>query len=80
MAEATAKVFMSGRSQAVRIPRSFRFKTERVSIVRKGVSLLLTPLPRESMTWDSFFKTCACPDFVLDRSESQQGQERRLFE
>lgn len=47
--EPTAKVFMTGPSQAVRLPQAFRFECETVSIRREGNSLVLTPLPR---TWD----------------------------
>ncbi len=44
-----AKVFMSGASQAVRIPQAFRFDCETVSIRRQGESLVLTPVAE---TWD----------------------------
>ena len=74
---ATAKVFMSGRSQAVRIPKMFRFPTSEVSIVKRGESLVLTPC--KPLTWDQFFADCTCPDFALDRTASQRGQERNLF-
>ena len=77
MVRSVAKVFMSGRSQAVRIPNAFRFDTPEVFIVRKGGSLLLTP--RRPMTWSRFFKEYACPDFTIDRSASQRGQKRKLF-
>ena len=40
----TAKVFMSGRSQAVRLPESYRFDVDQVSIRRVGDSLILTPV------------------------------------
>ncbi len=73
----TAKVFMSGRSQAVRIPKEFRFSTPEVTIVKRGDSLILTP--HRAVTWDSFFSDFTCPDFTLDRTESQRGQERALF-
>lgn len=72
-----AKVFMSGRSQAVRIPAAFRIATSEVTIVRRGSSLVLTP--RTPMTWNRFFAEYACPDFELDRSESQKGQSREIF-
>jgi antitoxin VapB len=39
----TAKVFMSGRSQAVRIPKELRFDTGEVYIRRTPEGLLLTP-------------------------------------
>ena len=77
MVRSVAKVFMSGRSQAVRIPRSFRFDVPEVFIVRKGDSVVLTP--RRTMTWSRFFGECACPDFALDRDASQRGQKRVLF-
>jgi antitoxin VapB len=77
MVKDVAKVFMSGRSQAVRIPAVYRFDTSEVSIVRRGDSLVLTPRPR--MTWSRFFAEYACPDFTLDRSAAQRGQERNLF-
>ena len=77
MVRDVAKVFMSGRSQAVRIPAAFRIAAPEVSIVRRGNSLVLTP--RMPMTWDRFFSEYACPDFELDRSEAQGGQRRELF-
>ena len=42
----TAKVFSSGRSQAVRIPKEFRFDTEEVFINRVGDAVILTPLSK----------------------------------
>ena len=39
----TAKVFKSGNSQAVRIPKEFRLDTDEVEIHRKGDSLILQP-------------------------------------
>lgn len=38
-----AKVFMSGRSQAVRLPKSCRFETAEVWARRVGNSVILTP-------------------------------------
>jgi antitoxin VapB len=38
-----AKVFKNGRSQAVRIPKEFRFDTDEVLIERRGEKLILTP-------------------------------------
>jgi len=39
----TAKVFKSGNSQAVRIPKEFHLEGEEVEIRRKGGSLILRP-------------------------------------
>lgn len=38
-----AKVFMTGRSQAVRLPKSCRFETAEVVVRRVGHSLVLSP-------------------------------------
>ncbi len=40
---ATAKLFMSGRSQAVRLPRAFRFEGKEVRVRRFGIGVLLEP-------------------------------------
>jgi antitoxin VapB len=42
----SAKVFMTGRSQAVRLPKAYRFETDEVQIERRpGGALLLRPKP-----------------------------------
>lgn len=42
----TAKLFRNGRSQAVRLPKEFRFAGEEVAIRREGERVILEPLPR----------------------------------
>jgi antitoxin VapB len=39
----TAKLFRNGRSQAVRLPKEFRFEGEEVSIRRVGKKVILEP-------------------------------------
>ncbi len=39
----TARVFTTGRSQAVRLPKEFRFDTDTVLIHREGTSVILEP-------------------------------------
>ena len=41
----TAKLFKNGRSQAVRLPKEFRFEGDRVRIRRMGAGVLLEPVP-----------------------------------
>lgn len=41
---ATAKVFMSGRSQAVRLPKEFRFSCDEVTVSREGDAVVLRPV------------------------------------
>ena len=52
MKRETAKVFKTGRSQAVRIPKRFRFSTDEVLIERVGDGVILTPHPR---SWKEYF-------------------------
>jgi antitoxin VapB len=49
----TAKVFMSGGSQAVRLPASFRFRTSEVAIRRDPATgdVILSP---RAAGWDEF--------------------------
>ena len=42
-----ARVFRSGNSQAVRLPKEFRFKGEEVEIFRRGDEVILREKPRE---------------------------------
>jgi antitoxin VapB len=49
---AKAKLFMSGRSQAVRLPKEFRFQGKEVSIRRVGLGVLLEPVKK---SWDEVF-------------------------
>ena len=48
-----ARVFMSGRSQAVRLPKEFRFDTDRVVIRREGRHVVLSPPFKD---WDDYWK------------------------
>lgn len=45
----TAKVFWSGRSQAVRLPKEFRFEADEVRIRRHGSGVILEPIATD---WD----------------------------
>lgn len=44
-----AKVFMSGRSQAVRLPKEYRFDTDEVIIRRTPEGILLVPKPAQRL-------------------------------
>jgi antitoxin VapB len=43
-----AKLFQNGRSQAVRLPREFRFEGDRVRIRRVGQGVLLEPIIQDT--------------------------------
>jgi len=48
----TARVFKSGNSQAIRLPKEFRLEVGQVQVFRKGDDLVLRPV---RMTWDDYF-------------------------
>lgn len=74
----TAKIFKTGRSQAVRLPKKYRFSTAEVKIRREGNNVILSPISAENAL-DAFLALPKCPDFELDRKTAQQAQERDLF-
>ena len=49
---AIAKIFMNGRSQAVRLPKEFRFDTDEVTVERQGDSLILRPKRSHDDWWN----------------------------
>lgn len=53
--DSTAKVFWSGGSQAVRLPKAMRLATREVRVTRRGVTLVLEPLP-EPDDWEGFWE------------------------
>lgn len=84
--EATASVFMSGRSQAVRIPKAFRVEAERMTIRKRGESLVLTPVKKEDQ-WAGLKEAAAwfqesgddCLDMALERVD-WEGYPRIEFD
>jgi antitoxin VapB len=46
-----AKLFRNGRSQAVRLPREFRFEGDRVRIRQVAEGVLLEPLISDAAEW-----------------------------
>lgn len=49
----TAKLFLNGRSQAVRLPKEFRFEGDEIGVGRIGNAVLLYPL---DAPWSVFFE------------------------
>lgn len=64
----TAKVFMNGRSQALRLPKEFRFDTDEVYIRKQGENLIISP---KKPSWDAFFATTSAfdEDFLQERQD-----------
>ncbi len=73
----TAKLFWSGRSQAVRLPRDFRMEGTEVRIRRQGAAVVLEPVASD-WAWldaiagrfsDDFFATGRCQPELPSRTE-----------
>jgi antitoxin VapB len=61
-----AKIFMTGRSQAVRIPKAYRFEGEEVEIRREGERVILQPI--KPATWPrGFFARVRIRDAAFER-------------
>jgi len=70
---ATAKVFTIGRSQAVRIPKEYRFACDEVLIEREGERVILTPRPR---SWREYFARASRFSDDYPHIEDAPPQER----
>jgi antitoxin VapB len=78
---AKAKVFMSGRSQAVRIPAEYRFSTDEVYVRRDPQSgdLILSEAPGG---WDEIFDAldnAGFPEDFMANRDQGNPQEREEF-
>jgi antitoxin VapB len=71
----TAKVFWSGRSQAVRLPKAFRFETEEVRIRRHGQAVILEPIATD-WAWLDALVAPVDDDFVQAVNEQPEEQKR----
>ncbi len=71
----TAKVFWSGRSQAVRLPKQFRFAAQEVRIRRHGTSVILEPVTND-WAWLDAIASPLDDDFV-DAANEHQNQQKR---
>lgn len=81
-----AKIFQSGNSQAVRLPKDFRFDVDEVEVSREGDAVILRPKPETSRPWSSLraaVERGVSPDFMAAGREQGEDQERpdldRLF-
>jgi len=74
----TAKLFTTGRSQAVRLPKAFRFEGKEVFIRKQGDQVILSSKPE---SWDEFFNSATrVTDDFMDERVDLPPQPRELFE
>lgn len=67
----TAKLFMHGRSQAVRLPKEFRMPGKDVRVTRVGRGVLLEPLAFDVKTWFAELDRLGGVDFLPDGRPDQ---------
>lgn len=73
----TAKIFQNGQSQAVRLPKEFRFDDTEVYVKKTGNIVHLIP---RSASWDSLFQSLEkfSDDFMEERVQPEV-QKRESF-
>lgn len=71
----TAKLFKNGQSQAVRLPKEFRFEGDEVIIKRVGKAVVLLSA---SDSFDTFFDSLEefSDDFMSERNQPTEQQQR----
>ena len=82
-ATATAKLFRNGRSQAVRLPKAFRFEGNEVYVKREGDSVVLSPKRKaKDNPWKDFFEALDSfdPAFPIRRHQPRQQQIRKSLD
>jgi antitoxin VapB len=75
----TAKLFKNGESQAVRLPKEFRFEGTEVYIRRAGNAVVLFP---KAKSWDPLLESLDKfpADFMTDRDQPHKAEEREGLE
>ena len=75
----TAKIFMNGRSQAIRLPAAFRFEEKEV-FIRRDPNTGDLILSRRPENWDGFFlalENADVPTDFLSPTDRNQGLQDR---
>ena len=72
-----AKIFMNGRSQAVRLPKEFRFNADEVFVQKQGSQVILST---KEPGWDEFFELPRVfDDGFLSEWEETSSREKNDF-
>jgi antitoxin VapB len=73
----TAKIFINGRSQAVRLPKEYQFAADEVYINRVGDMVVLFPRDKK---WDLLIESLDefTEDFMADRDQGQLEERNAL--
>lgn len=74
----TARIFKNGQSQAVRLPKEYRFQDDEVYIKKSGNVVLLIP---KKDSWNALLGSLEkfSPDFLAERQQPE-AETREVFE
>jgi antitoxin VapB len=73
-----ARVFRSGNSQAVRLPKEFRFKGKEVEIFRRGEEVILREKPRDMRRAYEILTSLPDDFFKGDRGDTPPQKRKAL--
>ena len=75
----TAKLFRNGRSQAVRLPREFRFEGDRVRVRRAGRGVVVEPMFANVTDWFAELDRLGADPLSADGRRQPPTPEREIF-
>lgn len=73
----TARIFTNGNSQAVRLPKEFRFEDEEVIIKKVADMVILFPKRYRADTLKALLGELD-PDFMIERGQPEAAEERNF--
>ncbi len=76
----TAKLFKNGRSQAVRLPREFRFEGDRVRVRRLGRGVLVEPIFTNVSEWFAELDRLATDPFMQEGRQQPSTPVKDVFD
>lgn len=78
-----ARIFLSGNSQAVRLPKEFRFDVDQVEVTREGDAIILRPRAEHRRPWSSLHAALErglSSDFMNKGRQQPKDQDRPKLE
>ena len=75
----TAKIFKNGKSQAIRLPKEYRFQGSKVYVKQIGNAVVLIP---EQDSWQTLIESLVqfSDDFMLERQQPPTQEREGIFE
>ena len=77
----TAKLFQNGQSQAVRLPKEFRFENQKEVLIKKSGNMVVL-IPRDDRSvWSGVFESLGefSEDFMTERTSEPVQEREEMF-